>query len=102
VLGAPHTVEAGCTPGGVAANPNQPPTEGKQEMTTMIYPKPAPPSWAELANKFVSELEHEAAADCKAFYGNSVVESEGRQRLEAGLAAVAKLKARLEALNRGR
>jgi hypothetical protein len=78
-------------------------TETTETTTTTIeFPRPAPPSWAELASIFVSELESEVLRDAKNFYGNSVVPSEGRGRLEAGLRAVNSLKSRLEALNRGK
>ena len=49
----------------------------------------------------IAQLESEAAADPKAFYGNKHTPADGGDRVRAALAFVASLKTRLDAINRG-
>lgn len=54
------------------------------------------------ANKYVTGLEEEAAANPKRFYGNANLPADGHERIGAALRVVNALKGRLEAINRGK
>jgi hypothetical protein len=70
-------------------------------MTDYPRPNPAPAPWFADARVWIDELAAEAAADPKSFYGNKHRPADGGDRVRAGLAFVASLKTRLEALHRG-
>jgi hypothetical protein len=62
--------------------------------------KQVPVDWPELAANYVSTLEAEVKASPKLFYGNPATPATGGDRVRAALAVIARLKTRLEAINR--